>query len=61
LRQNFISVLDPEVFHLLTQLEELDLYDNKIKSVDDALDKLSGLSYVFRVLGVDEMIIYVLD
>ncbi|KAJ3505604.1 hypothetical protein NLJ89_g7329 [Agrocybe chaxingu] len=40
LRQNFISHLDPEVFHQLTKLEELDLYDNKIKGVGEALDNL---------------------
>ncbi|CAA7267154.1 unnamed protein product [Cyclocybe aegerita] len=44
LRQNFISHLDPEVFHQLTKLEELDLYDNKIKGVGEALDNLSALS-----------------
>ncbi|KAF8841760.1 L domain-like protein [Paxillus ammoniavirescens] len=44
LRQNAISFLDPEVFHRLVGLEELDLYDNKIKDVDDALDKLSSLT-----------------
>lgn len=44
LRQNIISHLDPEVFHQLTLLEELDLYDNKIKSVGDALDKLQKLT-----------------
>ncbi|PPQ67525.1 hypothetical protein CVT25_006066 [Psilocybe cyanescens] len=44
LRQNFISILDPETFHQLTKLEELDLYDNKLKSVGDSLDKLSHLS-----------------
>ncbi|KAG6836822.1 hypothetical protein H0H93_002668 [Arthromyces matolae] len=43
LRQNFVSVLDPEVFHLLTNLVELDLYDNKLKTVGDALLKLSNL------------------
>ena len=43
LRQNFISELDPEVFHLLTMLEELDFYDNKLKSVGEALDKLGNL------------------
>lgn len=43
LRQNFISILDPETFHQLTKLEELDLYDNKLKSVGDSLDKLSHL------------------
>lgn len=43
LRQNFISQLDPEVFHLLTKLEELDFYDNKLKTIGDALDKLEDL------------------
>ncbi|KAG6810487.1 hypothetical protein H0H92_011667 [Tricholoma furcatifolium] len=43
LRQNFISFLDPEVFHVLTNLEELDLYDNKVKIVGDALVKLLRL------------------
>lgn len=46
LRQNHISFLDPEVFHLLSKLEELDLYDNKIKDPGHALDKLSNLSLV---------------
>jgi len=44
LRQNHISVLDPEVLNKLEALEELDVYDNKIKSVDDALITLSKLS-----------------
>jgi len=44
LRQNSISFLDPAVFRLLTKLEELDLYDNKIKDVGDALDTLEKLS-----------------
>ena len=44
LRQNFVSVLDPETFHQLTKLEELDLYDNKVKEIGDALDKLSNLT-----------------
>lgn len=44
LRQNFISHLDPEVFSLLTKLEELDLYDNKIKTVGDALNAMSKLT-----------------
>lgn len=46
LRQNFISHLDSEVFHELTKLEELDMYDNKLKSVEDALVKCSKLRYV---------------
>ena len=43
LRQNFVSFLDPEVFNMLTNWEELDLYDNKLKTVGDALLKLSKL------------------
>ena len=38
LRQNQISALEPEVFRELVELEELDLYDNKLKSVGNALD-----------------------
>ena len=41
LRQNAISKLNPEVFHQLTKLEEVDFYDNKLKDVGDAFDKLS--------------------
>ncbi|KAF8656879.1 hypothetical protein AX16_002425 [Volvariella volvacea WC 439] len=44
LRQNRISVLNSEDFHPLTQLEELDLYDNKIKHVGEAFDKLADLT-----------------
>lgn len=44
LRQNAVSFLDPEVFCQLGKLEELDLYDNKIKTVGDALDQLSSLT-----------------
>ncbi|KAJ6505957.1 L domain-like protein [Mycena vulgaris] len=44
LRQNFIAHLDPEIFHGLTKLQELDLYDNKVKHVSDSLDKLRELS-----------------
>ncbi|KAH9037872.1 L domain-like protein [Lactarius pseudohatsudake] len=43
LRQNFISTLDPEVFSLLINLVELDLYDNKVKHVGDAVNNLSAL------------------
>ena len=46
LRQNFISSLDLETFQDLIELEELDLYDNKLKTVGDALDKLSSLRWV---------------
>jgi Leucine-rich repeat (LRR) protein len=44
LRQNFISSLDPEIFSLLTKLVELDLYDNKIKHIGDALNNLTALT-----------------
>ncbi|KAG2060844.1 L domain-like protein [Suillus hirtellus] len=44
LRQNAISYLDPDIFKLLTQLEELDLYDNKLKTLGDALDNMSALT-----------------
>jgi protein phosphatase 1 regulatory subunit 7 len=46
LRQNHVSHLDPGDFWLLTELEELDLYDNKVKTVGDALNHLSKLSWV---------------
>lgn len=39
LRQNFISHLDPTTFQQLTNLEELDMYDNKLKTIGDALVK----------------------
>jgi hypothetical protein len=48
LRQNFVSTLDEEVFHTLTKLVELDLYDNKLKTVGRSLDSLSQLRYVPR-------------
>ncbi|KAJ8589004.1 L domain-like protein [Rhizopogon salebrosus TDB-379] len=44
LRQNAISYLDPDIFRQLTQLEELDLYDNKLKTVGDTLDDMSSLT-----------------
>ncbi|PFH53051.1 hypothetical protein AMATHDRAFT_55392 [Amanita thiersii Skay4041] len=43
LRQNLISHLDAGIFHTLVNLEELDLYDNKVKYLGDALDKLPKL------------------
>ncbi|KAH9838427.1 L domain-like protein [Rhodofomes roseus] len=62
LRQNYISQLDPEVIQTLVELEELDMYDNKIKSVDDslsALKKLSVLDLSFNLLrDVPESIQY---
>ncbi len=44
LRQNFIASLDPEIFTHLTKLGELDLYDNKIKHIGDALNNLNELT-----------------
>lgn len=45
LRQNAITHLDPEIFKLLTQLEELDMYDNKLKTVGDAFANMSSLTW----------------
>lgn len=44
LRQNFIATLDPEVFSRLSRLVDLDLYDNKIRHVGDALNNLKELT-----------------
>ncbi|KAI0822466.1 L domain-like protein [Trametes gibbosa] len=44
LRQNFISHVDPDIFGALTELEELDFYDNKIKHVGSALNNMSHLT-----------------
>ncbi|KAF5371855.1 hypothetical protein D9615_009562 [Tricholomella constricta] len=44
LRQNFVSFLDPDVFQLLAHLEELDFYDNRLKTIGHALDKAEKLS-----------------
>ncbi len=43
LRQNLISHIDPAVFNALTKLEDLDLYDNKIKHVGTAFNNLTNL------------------
>lgn len=51
IRQNAVSLLDPEVFRQLQKLEELDLYDNKIKTVGGALDGLSLLTCAFLFLS----------
>ncbi|KAF5367430.1 hypothetical protein D9758_003674 [Tetrapyrgos nigripes] len=40
----FAKHLTKLFFHLLTKLEELDLYDNKVKDPASALDKLENLS-----------------
>jgi protein phosphatase 1 regulatory subunit 7 len=52
LRQNFISHLDPDIFHELTKLEELDMYDNKLKTVEDALVKCSKLRSVKQDVAI---------
>ena len=44
LRQNGISELNPAVFHQLVKLEELDLYDNKIKALGTALTEMTKLT-----------------
>lgn len=44
LRQNHIKALDPEVMKALVNLSELDMYDNKIKDVGDALNSLVNLT-----------------
>ncbi|THH31449.1 hypothetical protein EUX98_g2745 [Antrodiella citrinella] len=43
LRQNHIPSLDPEAFRPLTELEELDFYDNGLKTIGDALDECTKL------------------
>lgn len=53
LRKNMIKELDPEIFQALSKLEHLDLYDNKIKHVGDALSNLTSLEHLdlsFNVL-----------
>jgi len=49
LRQNHIKTLDPEVMKALVNLSELDMYDNKIKDVGDALDSLVDITYVVHL------------
>ncbi|KAI5982031.1 hypothetical protein EDC04DRAFT_3151076 [Pisolithus marmoratus] len=49
-KENLIKELDPEIFQVLTKLEHLDLYDNKIKRVGDALSNLTSLEWAFLVL-----------
>ncbi|KAG9050097.1 hypothetical protein FS837_007620 [Tulasnella sp. UAMH 9824] len=53
LRQNFIQTLETADFGPLKNLEELDLYDNKIKHLGDALnghDQLTTLDLSFNLL-----------
>lgn len=49
LRQNVITYLDPEIMDELVELEELDLYDNKVKTLGDSLKKLKKLKYVLTI------------
>lgn len=46
LRQNHIRLIDSEIIGALVNLEDLDLYDNKIKEVGDALSTLTKLTSV---------------
>lgn len=53
LRQNLISALDPADFGPLTEIEDIDFYDNKIKHLGDALNnmhKLKVLDLSFNLL-----------
>ncbi|KAG8888913.1 hypothetical protein FRB98_006455 [Tulasnella sp. 332] len=53
LRQNFIATIDEADFGPLVSLEELDLYDNKIKHLGDSLkdhSKLRSLDLSFNLL-----------
>ncbi|CAE6354181.1 unnamed protein product [Rhizoctonia solani] len=43
LRQNFVAHIGADDIGSLTKLEELDVYDNKLKGVGDALDTLTDL------------------
>ena len=49
LRQNNIKALDPDVMKALVNLTELDMYDNKIKDVGEALDSLVNITYVVHL------------
>ncbi|TDL25510.1 L domain-like protein [Rickenella mellea] len=53
LRQNQITILEPEVFKLLPNLQDLDLYDNKIKEIGDSLSdqrELTSLDLSYNLL-----------
>jgi protein phosphatase 1 regulatory subunit 7 len=43
LRGNYITTLENDAFGPLENLEELDLYDNRIKQLGDALDGRQSL------------------
>lgn len=45
LRQNSITELDPAEFGPLILLEELDIYDNQVKDIGDALKDMKNLKY----------------
>ncbi|KAG8690731.1 hypothetical protein FRC11_009476 [Ceratobasidium sp. 423] len=56
LRQNFLTHIGSDDIGSLTKLEELDVYDNKLKGVGDALDGLTDLkcvSFLFSIRGVN--------
>ncbi len=53
LRQNFLAHLDPAIFSTISKLEELDLYDNRLKHVHDGLDALTELRYALSNLILD--------
>ena len=44
LRQNYIAAIEHKDFDTLEELEELDLYDNRLKNIGDALNNLHKLS-----------------
>ena len=46
LRQNFLTVLPSDDFQPLVHLEELDLYDNKVKELGNSLDGMKELVWV---------------
>lgn len=50
LRGNYITTLDKDVFGPLEHLEELDLYDNRIKQLGEALDGRQSLRQVSKSL-----------
>lgn len=45
LRQNAIAELDPAEFSPLTELEDLDIYDNQVKDLGTALEGMLNLKY----------------
>jgi protein phosphatase 1 regulatory subunit 7 len=45
LRQNAITELDPAEFSPLTELEDLDIYDNQVRDLGTALEGMPRLKY----------------